>query len=202
VSTPDPLADLAAEGRRLAGLGFMACTAGNLSTRLPSGTVAMSPSGVDKGSLVPADFILLGEDGRPQPPDTRKPSDETALHLSLYGRVSCGAVCHGHPPHAVALSLGAASAIRVHGIEMEKAFAGIPTHERELLLPVIENSQDMAELSRHALAALRPDVPAVLVRGHGVYAWGKSPKEAARHLETVEWLCRLLWLCRAARIEV
>jgi methylthioribulose-1-phosphate dehydratase len=197
----DPLAELAAEARRLAAAGFMACTAGNLSVRLPSGAVAMSPSGVDKGELRPADFIVLGDDGRPVPPDARKPSDETALHLALYRQLACGAVCHGHPQHAVALSLAPAPAIRVQGIEMQKAFAGIATHEREVLLPVIANSQDMAELARHALAAIRPDVPAVVVRGHGVYAWGKSPKEAARHLETVEWLCRVVLLARLAGLE-
>jgi methylthioribulose-1-phosphate dehydratase len=199
---PDPLADLAAEARRLSAAGFMACTAGNLSVRLEGGSVAMSPSGVDKGALEPSDFIVLGEDGRPVPPDARKPSDETALHLALYRQLGCGAVCHGHPPHAVALSLDAAQAIRVHGIEMQKAFAGNATHERELLMPVIENSQDMAELSRRALGAIRAEVPAVIVRGHGVYAWGRHPKEAARHLETVEWLCRVLWLARAAGAKV
>jgi ribulose-5-phosphate 4-epimerase/fuculose-1-phosphate aldolase len=31
----------------------------------------------------------------------------------------------------------------------------------------------------------------VIVRGHGVYAWGRTAAEAGRHLETVEWLCRL-----------
>ena len=198
---PDPLADLAVEARRLSAAGFMACTAGNLSARVDGG-IAMSPSGVDKGALEPADFIILGDDGRPVPPDARKPSDETALHLSLYRHLGCGAVCHGHPPHAVAMSLDAAKTIRLHGIEMQKAFAGITTHERELLLPVIENSQDMAELSRRALAAIQHEVPAVLVRGHGVYAWGKSPKEAARHLETVEWLCRLLWLVKASGARI
>ena len=198
----DLLSDLAAEARRLSAAGFMACTAGNLSVRLASGGVAMSPSGVDKGALTPADFILLGDDGRPAPPDTRKPSDETALHVALYRQLGCGAVCHGHPPHAVTLSIDAKHAVRVHGIEMQKAFAGVTTHERELLMPVIENHQDMAELSRRALAAISPEVPAVLVRGHGVYAWGKSPKEAARHLETVEWLCRILWLARCASISL
>jgi methylthioribulose-1-phosphate dehydratase len=162
----------------------------------------MSPSGVDKGALAPADFIILGDDGRPAPPDTRKPSDETALHLALYRHVGCGAVCHGHPPHAVALSIDAAQALRVSGIEMQKAFAGVTTHERELLLPVIENSQDMAELSRRALAAVKPDVPAVLVRGHGVYAWGANVREAGRHLETVEWLCRVLLLMRSTGIAL
>jgi len=198
---PDPRAETALEAKRLSQLGFLACTAGNLSCRLADGVIAMSPSGVDKGSLSPEDFILLGDDGRPRPPDTRKPSDETALHVSLYALVGCGAVCHGHPPHAVALSLGPASLMHFQGIEMQKAFSGTTTHAGSIALPVIDNSQDMAELAARAAQVVSREIPALVVRGHGVYAWGRSPKEASRHLETVEWLCRLRWLCRAAGID-
>jgi methylthioribulose-1-phosphate dehydratase len=52
------------------------------------------------------------------------------------------------------------------------------------------------------LAARQLPVPAVIVRGHGVYAWGGSIREASRHLETVEWLSRILWLCRVGGIAV
>ncbi|MBA3707192.1 MAG: methylthioribulose 1-phosphate dehydratase [Planctomycetes bacterium] len=197
MSDPDILAELASEAKRLVALGFLACTAGNLSARRPDGLVAMSPSGIDKGSLRPQDFILLGADGQPIPPDARKPSDETRLHLALYAAGVGAAVCHGHPPYAVALSMGESSVVRFHGIEMQKAFAGVSSHEQECLLPVIDNSQDMGDLSRRARAALRPEMPAILVRGHGVYAWGRSVSEAGRHLEAVEWLCRIVHLCRS-----
>ena len=77
------LSELALEAQRLAGLGFMACTGGNLSVRLPDPefTVAVSVSGVDKGRLTAADFLLVGADAKPKPGETRKPSDETALNL-------------------------------------------------------------------------------------------------------------------------
>jgi methylthioribulose-1-phosphate dehydratase len=192
------LSELALETQRLAGLGFMACTGGNVSVRLPEAefTVAVSVSGVDKGRLTAADFLLVGADGRPRAGDQRKPSDETVLHLRLYEATGCGAVCHGHPTYAVVLSLGAADHVRFHGIEMQKAFAGTTTHACERLLPVVDNDQDMQRLSDRVLAARRPEVPAVLVRGHGVYAWGRTVKEAGRHLETVEWLCRVAYLAR------
>jgi methylthioribulose-1-phosphate dehydratase len=156
--------------------------------------VAMSPSGQDKSTLFPEAFIRVGADGRPFAPDVRKPSDETALHLSLYELTEVGAVCHGHPPHAVALSLDHDHVITVRGIEMQKAFAGTTTHACERRLPIIENSQDMTDLIRDLAIHRVPEVPAVIVRGHGVYAWGRSPAEAGRHLETVEWLCRITWL--------
>ncbi len=193
------LSDIAREAQRLAGLGFMACTGGNLSVRLPDAefTVAVSVSGVDKGRLTAADFMLVGADAKPKPGETRKPSDETALHVALYQATGCGSVCHGHPTYAVTLSLVVGDHVRFHGIEMQKAFAGTTTHECERLLPVIDNHQDMAVLAQRAVAARVAEVPAVLVRGHGVYAWGRTSTEAARHLETVEWLCRVVYLRRA-----
>jgi methylthioribulose-1-phosphate dehydratase len=200
---PDLLESLAAETKRIADLGFMACTAGNSSVLLAAEplTVAMSQSGVDKTKLTAQHFIRIGGDGRPLAGDPRKPSDETNLHIALYRGVGCGAVLHGHPPHAVALSLDAEAVISFRGIEMQKAFAGTTTHACTRSLPVIENSQDMAELSAAALARRDEHVPAILVRGHGVYAWGRTPVEASRHLETVEWLCRIVLLARAGAVK-
>jgi methylthioribulose-1-phosphate dehydratase len=190
------LSELAAEAHRLTGLGYMACTGGNLSVRLPDAelTVAVSVSGVDKGRLGAADFLIVGRDGAVRGADSRKPSDETFLHLRLYEATGCGAVCHGHPTYAVVLSLAGTEHLRFAGIEMQKAFAGTTTHDCERLLPVVDNHQDMRVLSERVLAARRIEVPAVVVRGHGVYAWGRTIREAGRHLETVEWLSRVQYL--------
>lgn len=198
------LSQLAAEAARLAGLGFMACTAGNVSVLIErdSWVAAMSPSGVDKGQLKPADFIRIGGDAKPIPPDNRKPSDEALLHMRLYQATGCQAVCHGHPAHATVLSMGGERELVSRGIEMQKAFAGTTTHVGECRIPIVENSQDMEELAAFVLAARVATVPAVVVRGHGVYAWGGTIREAGRHLETVEWLARMLWMCRANGIAL
>lgn len=194
------LSQLSAEAGRLAGLGFMACTAGNVSVLLERDPLvaAMSPSGVDKGQLKPADFIRIGADAKPLPPDARKPSDEALLHMRLYQATGCQSVCHGHLPHATALSMGPVNELVSRGIEMQKAFAGTTTHVGERRIPIVENSQDMEELAGFVIAARQAAVPAVIVRGHGVYAWGASIREAGRHLETVEWLARILWMQRVA----
>jgi methylthioribulose-1-phosphate dehydratase len=184
--------DLAQEARRLAGLGLMACTAGNLSARLggADGDLLVSPSGVDKGELTAESFIRCTIDGTPREPG-RKPSDETRLHAALYRAAGCGAVVHGHGIHAVALSLRGGDRAEFSGIEMLKAFAGTTTHACTRTIPIVENDQDMAPLAERILADRNPETPAVLVRGHGVYAWGRTVAEAGRHLDTVEWLCRL-----------
>lgn len=200
VSQIESLAD---EGRRLASLGFMACTSGNLSVRLSRDgepvEIAISAAGRDKATLAAADFLRVDAAGRVRASEPRRPSEEVAVHLAIYAQLSeVRAVAHGHLPHAVALSLEGPSVLRFAGLEMLKAFAGAAGHEGPLLLPVIENSRDVADLARGWQAARVPDTPAVVVRGHGAFAWGRSPAEAARHLEAVEWLCRVELLRRAA----
>jgi methylthioribulose-1-phosphate dehydratase len=205
----DPLLLLAHETKRIADLGFMACTAGNSSVLVQREPllIAMSPSGVDKTSMTLESFIAVGADGKPQGGDGRKPSDETLLHIALYQHSGCGAVMHGHPVHAVALSLDAEAVVAFRGIEMQKAFSGTMTHDCTRRLAVIDNSQDMGELAARAVAALaiatndESWVPALLVRGHGVYAWGRTPSAAARHLEAVEWLSRVSLLSRSAGVR-
>ncbi|MEI9926598.1 MAG: class II aldolase/adducin family protein [Sphingomonas sp.] len=73
---------------------------------------------------------------------------------------------------------------------MLKAFPGIATHEAELRLPIVDNSQDMAVIEAAAAPLwLAPGaMPAYLIRSHGLYAWGADLDEAERVLEATEWL--------------
>ncbi|MCS6781551.1 MAG: methylthioribulose 1-phosphate dehydratase, partial [Geminicoccaceae bacterium] len=123
-----------------------------------------------------------------------RPSAETALHLQIYAlRPEAGAVLHTHSPaQTVASRLYAeAGALRFSGYELLEGFAGIGTHETELELPVVPNSQDMAEIARRIAPALaRERCFGYLIAGHGLYAWGRDPEEAARHLEAFEFLIR------------
>jgi len=189
---------VAREARRLGGLGLMACTGGNLSVRCPDGRLLVTPSGVDKCVLLAAELLPCDHRGRSLEL-ARKASDEGALHAALYVALpDITAVCHGHPPHAVALSMRVGTALEFAGIEMLKAFAGTTTHDCIRRLPVVDNYQDMAVLAEAVLARIDEHVPAVLVRGHGVYAWGRSVAAAGRHLEAVEWLCRVRLLAGQA----
>jgi methylthioribulose-1-phosphate dehydratase len=73
---------------------------------------------------------------------------------------------------------------------MLKVFPGQTTHDTEIALPIVDNSQDMAVIEAAITPALaRPGAaPAYLIRDHGLYAWGKDLDEAERVLEAVEWL--------------
>ncbi len=182
---------LAEAGRRLDARGWAPATSGNYSMRLDDGSFAVTISGKHKGRLTPADIMRVHAAGNSI--DGNRPSAETALHMALYELFpAANAVLHGHSPHAVGLSRAYPEAQEwvFAGHEMLKALPGFTTHAAEELLPIVDNSQVMAEIDaaiRSKLLAQRPAF-AYLIRSHGLYAWGKDLDEAERVLEAVEWL--------------
>ena len=171
--------------------GWAPATSGNFSARLADGRIAITASGRHKGRLAEADIMTLTADGRPT--DDRRPSAETPLHLQIYRLFpDVGAVLHTHSPGGVALSRAfpALSAWTIEGHELLKALPGQTTHQTKVTLPIVDNDQDMAALSAAIAPALmhKPAPPAYLIRGHGLYAWGRDVAEAERVVEALEWL--------------
>jgi methylthioribulose-1-phosphate dehydratase len=77
---------------------------------------------------------------------------------------------------------------------MQKAIRGHTTHETPLVLPLFDNTQDIPALADALARRWGPEgLPCgLLVRGHGLYAWGASVAEARRHVEGWEFLLSCL----------
>ncbi|AOU98919.1 methylthioribulose-1-phosphate dehydratase [Acidihalobacter yilgarnensis] len=186
---------LASLGRDFHARGWVPATAGNLSARLDNGQVAMTRSGRHKGHLGKEDFMRLDTLG--QPLDEGTPSAEAGLHLALYRRwPEIGCVLHTHSPRATVISRRRGKHITLSGYELLKAFDGIDTHEAEVALPIFDNDQDIPRLGARVNAWLdrNPAPPGYLIRGHGLYTWGRDAIAAERHAEALEFLfeCELL----------
>lgn len=181
---------IVAVGRWLDGKGWAPATSGNYSVRLDDGSFAVTVSGRHKGRLTPDDVMRVDAGGASL--DGQKPSAETALHLLLYQAFpDCGAVLHSHSPAAVGLSRAVpGDGYELAGHEMLKALPGIATHETSATLPIAPNSQNMAEIEAAVAPRLLESgaIPAYLIRGHGLYGWGRDMAEAERVIEAVEWM--------------
>lgn len=185
--------ELIAAGRWMSQRGFLPATSGNLSCRLTLTQVAITASGGDKGALREEDILVA--DIAVAPP--ARASAETPLHLQLYrDRSECGAVLHGHSVVSTLLSQVRADqdAILLSGYELLKAFAGIRSHDANVEVPVIANSQDVDGLAAQVSARLRQHrpgaqpAPCYLLVGHGFYAWGNTLDDARRHVEALDFL--------------
>lgn len=184
-------AELAKEAATLASLGWMRATSGNLSAVVQRDPLrlAVTASGLDKGELTAADYVVVDERGAAVPGQTGRPSAEAALHARVAAVSGAGAVIHVHPPLAVVAAARWPDGIDLENLEMLKALE-IPADSR-VVLPVIENSQDMDVLGDRWAAAFEPTVPAVVVAGHGLYAWGAHLRQARHHIEAVESLLQI-----------
>lgn len=188
-------------GRRLYDRGWMPATSGNLSIRVGEAVVSTG-SGCDKGAMGPEDLLWTDREGRAQvqgetPPGRPKrgPSAELALHLMLYRLLpQTGCVLHVHSPMATLCSRGAASPLLFTGWELQKGLEGVSSHEQTVRLPLVQNDQDMGRLCSAVERVLSPMSWAWLIAGHGIYAWGRDPASAFRHLETWDFLLNLYFL--------
>lgn len=171
-------------------------TSGNFSARIDGDHFLITQSGKDKARLAPGDLMICDMQGQAKD-RALLPSAETALHLCLYRHdPGIGAVFHTHSATATVLSRRAGGAVDISGYEMQKAFAGIRSHETQLTLPVFDNTQDMAALADSLGHYLRDQpslAPGFLIRGHGLYGWGRDVTEAQRHVEALEFLLSCAW---------
>jgi len=123
-------------------------------------------------------------------------SAEAPLHYALYrAQPEVGAVLHVHSLNATLASLRLAEngKIVLRGLELLKAFYGIKTHDTAITVPVYANTQDIEALAEDVLdtAVGRTGLHGFLLAGHGLYAWGRTPAEAWRHLEAFDYLFAL-----------
>lgn len=177
--------------RELSAAGWTPATSSNFSMRLDDRHAAITVSGRDKGKLSEADIMVVDFDGQAVGSNHR-PSAETLLHTQLYRRFAdIGCILHTHSRNQTIASrlFAGAGHLRLAGYELLKAFAGNATHEAEICVPVLPNSQDMHTLAAQVDALLdQGPMWGYLIDGHGLYAWGRDMGEARRHLEAFDFL--------------
>jgi methylthioribulose-1-phosphate dehydratase len=182
--------EILAVGRRLDARGLAPATTGNYSVRLDDGRIAVTVSGRHKGRLVSDDVTQIDLDGHAL--DAKRPSAEAVLHARVYRLYErAQAVLHVHSVASVTLTrlLPPGSDVVLEGYETLKILPGVTTHDSRVVIPVFENSQDMPALARVVqarLATLEPTTSALLLRGHGIYAWGATVEAAEQVIEALE----------------
>jgi methylthioribulose-1-phosphate dehydratase len=178
-------------GQFLYGRGWSPATSSNYSVRLGAEQALLTVSGKHKGQLGLDDVLATDLDGNSLEPG-KKPSAETLLHTQLYRwKPEIGAVLHTHSVNATVLSrLALSDSLVFADYELQKAFAGISSHECQVEVPIFANDQDIARLAARIQPWLdqHPDCVGYLIRGHGLYTWGAQMTAALRQIEAFEFL--------------
>ncbi|CAI5732474.1 unnamed protein product [Hyaloperonospora brassicae] len=177
--------------------GWMMGTGGAMSLRHGE-RIYVTPSGVPKERLQPEDLYVLDLAGNILSyPDAKagkklpKLSDCAPLFLHVHKVRAASVVLHSH---GITCNLAAAlcdgkSEFRMSHQEMIKGIAG-HGYADTLVVPVIDNAPKESALAEPMAQTLEayPNTPAVLVRRHGLFAWGDSWEAAKRHAECLHYL--------------
>src|SRR5579864_548210 len=179
--------DLARFGQMLHSQGFVAATEGNLSVRLDSHRVMITPTGFSKGMMHPEDMVIVDCEGRKLEGET-KPSSEIGMHLTIYRmRPDVGAVVHAHPCTAT----GFASA----GIALDKPLCS----EIVITLGAVPLAPYATTGTMELSDSLRPFIPfhnAILMANHGVVTYGEDLCRAYMRMEAVEHYAKIVMTTR------
>lgn len=187
---------LADVGRHCYERGWALGTSGNFSAvvRKEPLTLAITTSGVDKGLLEASDIVAIDARGRVLQ-GAGTPSAEATLHLAIVRSRGAGAVLHTHSVWSTILSEATSDgSLMIEGYEMLKGLTGVGTHEHRERLPIVENTQNWTAAAPGIETILRehPEVHGFLIRGHGLYTWGKDLAEAKRQIEILEFLFEVM----------
>jgi|GEM_PF-300366 len=170
-------------------LGWASGTGGGISLR-DEERIYVAPSGVQKERLSPEDIFVIDEDGEVlEAAKGHRISQCTPLFMEAYKRRGAGAVLHAHSMNAVMVTSVFNDAFRCTGLEMMKGIQNTGVFD-VLEVPIIENTAhecDLAESLGEAIEAY-PKSQAVLVRGHGMYVWGRDWAHAKTQAECYDYL--------------
>ena len=157
--------------------GMTTTSGGNLSAIDGLGNIWITPSGTDKGSLMPDDVVCVAPDGTVE--GLHRPSMEYPLHREVYkARPDIRALIHAHPPVLTSFSI-------VHRIPD----TSVVREWRKICRSVgyagyaIPGSSNMAEM---VASEFSKGHDAVIMENHAVVAGGRDLAEALARLEALE----------------
>jgi methylthioribulose-1-phosphate dehydratase len=174
--------------------GWFPGTSGNLSIRVgefqpDDFQFAVTASGKDKTVHTPEDYLFVDQDGKPCEATRLKPSAETLIHCEIYKLTGAGAIFHIHSVYNSVISeyFWDRKSVPVDGVELIKGF-NIWDEEAHIEIPIVSNFAHIPSIVPEVTDRIDKKIPGILLRKHGIYAWGANAFEAKRHLEAFEFI--------------
>ncbi len=173
-------------GRKIHALGYVAANDGNISVRLNSKTILITPTGVSKGEMKPGEIALMDLSGSRL--DQKAPSSEFRMHLEIYKRCpEVGAVIHTHPPYATAWAVTGKGLIEPVLPEIIMTIGKIP-----LVAYRPPSSQELADL----VGDTARNYEVMLMQNHGLVVTGFDLKAAYYKTERAEHVFKIMTIAK------
>lgn len=179
---------LVAVAHRVDAKGLVAATDGNISAKLPGGTILATPTAVNKGMITVDDLVEMTIDGT-QVGGTRKPSTEMKMHLFIYRhRSDVQAVVHCHPVYAT----GFAAAGKALPTDIfPEVIVGLGE------IPLAPYAAPSTEALAETLSPFVASFDAVLLANHGAVTYGADLWDACFKMEKLEQTAHMLFVAES-----
>ncbi len=176
--------------------GLVVFTWGNVSgIDRASNLVVIKPSGVDYDRMTQEDMVVVDLDGNVVE-GNYKPSSDTPTHLELYKAFSdIGGIVHTHSSWATSFAQAGRDINPLGTTHADYFYGAVPctrgmrpeeiaiNYEKETGTVIIETFKERA---------LNPmEIPAVLVKEHGPFTWGKDADAAVYHAVVLEEVAKM-----------
>ncbi|MDL2235255.1 class II aldolase/adducin family protein [Christensenellaceae bacterium OttesenSCG-928-L17] len=180
-------------GMKLDRYGLIALSGGNVSMRMPSGEILVTPSGMIYEDMVPEDVLVLTPDGGVVE-GTRAASVDTEALLYIFRHMpQIGAVIHTHQPYATAVGLVAD--------ELPCVVTTLPNATKGAVKVCPFSSAASLDMGIQTVENAG-DTLAVILKNHGVMALGGTLKEALYACVYLEEAAKTYILARSMQSDI
>ncbi|MBQ9513979.1 MAG: L-ribulose-5-phosphate 4-epimerase [Clostridia bacterium] len=174
--------------------GLVVLTWGNVSgIDREKNLVVIKPSGVSYDDMKAEDMVVVDLDGNVVE-GKYKPSSDTPTHIYLYKQFKdIGGVVHTHSTNAVAFAQAGRDIVAYGTTHADNFYGDVPC-SRQLLKEEIENGYELNTGKVIAETFVGKDhnaIPAVIVKNHGPFSWGKSPEDAVHNAIVLEEVAKM-----------
>jgi L-ribulose-5-phosphate 4-epimerase len=193
--------------------GLVILTFGNVSGfDRRSGLMVIKPSGIAYDEMRPADMVVVDLEGKVVG-GKLAPSSDTPTHLAIYRAFpEAGGVSHAHSEYATAFAqarreipcLGTTHADHFNGpipvtrlLRPAEVRDNYEANTGKVIVERFRRTRARTQGRGHDLGFDPRATPAVLVAGHGPFAWGRTPADAVRNslvLEMTAKMAVLTWI--------
>ena len=154
-----------------------------------SGMVVIKPSGVSYEGMTADDMVVVELATGKVAEGKYKPSSDTPTHLELYRRFeNMGGIVHTHSRWAAACAQAGGGIIPMGTTQGDYFYGEIPC-TRDMTPEEIggEYEKETGVVIAEAFEGIDPmTIPAVLVKNHGPFTWGKDAMEAVHNAVVLE----------------
>ena len=167
-------------------------TWGNVSAR-EGDYIVIKPSGINYDTMKADDMVVLDLDGN-KIEGKYNPSSDTPTHLELYKAFpKIKGITHTHSNYATSFAQAGCEIAALGTTHADYFYGNIPVTRNLDECEVVENyEKNTGKVIIETFTNIDyMAIPGVLVRSHGVFAWGKSASDSVHNAVVIEELAKM-----------